>query len=228
MDTPAPENIINYLSEFINKERRERLKTILQQRTRRITVVLEDIYRAQNASAVVRTCECFGIQEIHIIENQNEYQLNPAIVQGASKWIELNRYKKENEDNATACINSLKEKGYHIVAMPKQNSKPVKELGIDKKLALCFGSEEPGLSENLIGLADELANIPVYGFTQSYNLSVSAAISLYELISRLKNADVNWQLDETDMTELYIEWLAKSTPTGQTLLKRYLEEAAGE
>ncbi len=224
-----PENIINHLSELVNAARRERLKTILKQRTRHLSVVLEDPCRSQNASAVVRTCECLGIQEIHIIENQHACQLNPAITKGASKWIELHRYKEEHKDNTTVCINGLREKGYRIIAMtPGQNNKPLEAIGIEKKLALCFGSEAAGLSETLFGLADAAATIPVYGFTQSYNLSVSVAISLYGLISRLKHGKVSWPLDKTDMSRLYIQWLAKSTPAGHTLLKKYRQDPADE
>ncbi len=224
MTTEKQQNIIDYLSGFINEERRERLAKILSQRTRHITVVLEDIYQSQNASAVVRTCECLGIQELHVIENRHEYRLNPAVVQGASKWIDLIKHNQAEQDNTRACIEQLKQRGYRIIAMaPAPAGKSVEQLDTRDKLALCFGSEEPGLSANLQALADETVRIPILGFTQSYNLSVSAGISLYTLVSILRNSTINWQLDESDATDLYIKWLAQSTQSGQSLLEKYLK-----
>ena len=223
--TDKQQNIIDYLSGFINDERRERLEKILRQRTRHITVVLEDIYQSQNASAVVRTCECLGIQELHVIENRHEYRLNPAVVQGASKWIDLIKYNRPEQDNTRACIENLRQRDYRIIAMdPAPAGKTLEQLDISAKLALCFGSEEPGLSANLQGMADETVRIPIHGFTQSYNLSVSAGICLFTLVSSLRNSGVNWQLDEQDSTSLYIKWLVQSTPSGEQLLENYLKQ----
>ena len=217
------QQIIDYLSGFINEERRERLREILRQRTRHITVVLEDIYQPQNASAVLRTCECLGIQEIHVIENHHEYRLNPAVVQGASKWIELVKHNRAGEDNTRACIETLRQRGYRVIAMaPASAGNTVEQLDVGNKLALCFGSEEPGLSATLMDLADETVRIPIHGFTRSYNLSVSAGISLYSLVTALRNSAVDWGLDEQDATDLYIKWLTLSTPSGERLLEDYL------
>ena len=226
--TEKQQIIIDYLSGFINEERRERLRNILRQRTRYITVVLEDIYQSQNASAVMRTCECLGIQEIHVIENRHEYRLNPAVVQGASKWIDLIKYNRAGHDNTHACIKQLKQRGYRIIAMaPAPAGKTVEQLDTRDKLAICFGSEDPGLSADLQALADETVRIPIHGFTQSYNLSVSAGISLYTLDTNLRNSSVNWQLDERDATDLFIKWLAQSTPSGEQLLENYLKQLEG-
>lgn len=228
MATEKQQNTIDYLSGFINEERRERLQQVLGERTRHITVVLEDVYHPQNASAVMRTCECFGIQELHVIENLYEYRLNPAVVQGSSKWIDLIRHNREEQDNSRACIEELKQRAYRIIAMdPAPGGKTVDQLDIGDKLALCFGSEEPGLSATLTDLADETVRIPIHGFTRSYNLSVSAGISLYILVTALKNSSVNWQLDERDATDLYIRWLAASTPAGEVLLEDYLKRIGG-
>ena len=223
--TEKQQHIIDYLSGFINEERRQRLGEILRQRTRHITVVLEDIYQPQNASAVVRTCECLGIQEIHVIENHHEYRLNPAVVQGSSKWIELVKHNQAEEDNTRACIDRLRQRGYRIIAMdPAPEGKTVEQLDVSNKLALCFGSEEPGLSAALQDLADETVRIPIHGFTQSYNLSVSAGISLFTLVTALRGSGVDWQLEERDATDLHIKWLAQSTPAGEQLLENYLKQ----
>lgn len=229
MTTEKQQNIIDYLAGFINEERRERLQQVLGERTRHITVVLEDIYQPQNASAVMRTCECLGIQELHVIENRHEYRLNPAVVQGASKWIDLVKHNREDQDNSRACLKNLRQRGYRIIAMdPAPEGKTVEQLDIGGKLALCFGSEEPGLSATLRDQADETVRIPIHGFTRSYNLSVSAGIALHTLVTAMRNSAADWQLDEDDATDLYIRWLAQSTPSGQTLLEDYLKQLEGQ
>lgn len=227
MDAEQKQQLIVSLSTVINEQRQLLLQQILAQRTRYITIVLEDIYQAQNTSAVIRTAECLGLQELHVIENKNEYQLNRAVVKGASKWIEINRYKEEGEDNTTSCLQKLKRRGYKIMAMTLQtDSIDLNELDLDQKIALCFGSEEPGLTETAHELADEYIKIPMCGFTQSFNLSVSAAISLQHLTARMRDSKINWQLDEEDKIDLYINWLSKSTPTGKVLLDKFIESSA--
>ncbi len=226
MTSEQQQDLINYLSGFINEQRRERLQRVLRERTRHITVALEDVYQPHNASAVVRTCECLGLQELHVIENRNEYRLNPAVVQGASKWIDLIRHNRPGQDNSRACIEQLKQRGYRIIAMhPAASGATPEQLDTGAKLALCFGSEEPGLSDTLHALADVTVSIPIHGFTQSYNLSVSAGISLYTLVTALKNSTVHWQLDAADSADLYIRWLAQSTPNGAQVLESYLKNA---
>ncbi len=215
--------LIDALAGVINPQRQELLHQVLDQRTRFITVVLEDIYQAQNASAVIRSAECLGLQELHIIENRNEYQLNPAVVQGASKWMQVTRHRNNQEDNTRPCLEALKQRGYRIVAMTlREGSQELESLQLHSRTALCFGSEEPGLSDIAHDLADEYVNIPMCGFTQSFNLSVSAGISLYHLCGQMRNSGLPWQLEENDRQNLLIDWLSKSTPTGKVLLQRFL------
>lgn len=217
------EALINYLCQYINEQRQSLLKTVLSHRTRYITVVLEDIYQTQNASAVLRTAECLGLQELHVIEKRNQYQLNADVVQGASKWIEINRYNDRSHNNTEHCLQALKERGYQIMAMTlQQGSQDLEQAPIDNKMALCFGTEETGLSDRAHELADSYIQIPMTGFTQSFNLSVSAGISLYQLMNRLRQSDIEWQLEKEDKINLLIDWLIKSTPTGPKLMKNFI------
>ena len=224
MDAEQKQTLIVKLSQVINEDRQQLLQQTLAQRTRYLTVVLEDIYQAQNASAVIRTAECLGLQEMHIIENDHEYQLNPAVVQGASKWIEINRHKNKNEDNTRACLHKLKDRGYKILAMTlREPSIDLQAVKLDSRLALCFGSEVPGLTDAAHELADEFIKVPMFGFTQSFNLSMCAGISLNLLTTQLRESKINWQLDGEDKLNLIIDWLSKSTPTGKVLLDKFIE-----
>lgn len=220
MNTEQRSNIIEKLTDVINDNRISLLKEILEQRTRYVTVVLDDIYRPQNASAIMRTSECLGIQNIHVIQERNEHKVNRGVVKGATKWIDLDCYSESKGRNE--CIASLKQQEYKIVAMSlSDNCIPLEQLPVNEKLALCFGCEETGLSKDIEDNADYKVQIPIHGFTQSYNVSVSAGISLYYLINKIKETDQDWQLNQAEKEKLLIEWLSKSTPTGEVLLQKY-------
>ena len=183
------EILTEYLRQFITDRKWALYNDIIQQRTRYITLVLEDIYQAQNASAVLRTCDCFGVQDVHIIENSNEFKLNPDVELGAAQWLNMNRYNSPG-NNTLDTINKLKSQGYRIVATtPHTNDTELENFNLEEgKIALFFGSELPGLSEIVMENADEFLKIPMYGFTESFNISVSAAIILHHLCHLLKKA----------------------------------------
>jgi tRNA (guanosine-2'-O-)-methyltransferase len=215
--------ILSKLGDVINDSRTALLEEVLDQRTRYLTVVLDDIHLAQNSSAVIRTCECIGIQDIHVIEDRNKHKTNRDVVKGSSKWIDLSRY--ENNNGRRECIERLKKLNYKIAVMTLNESNiALEELPVIEKLAICFGSEDTGLNKETESHADYKVQIPITGFTQSYNVSVSAGISLYYLMNKIKDTQQNWQLTSEQKEKLLIDWLSKSTPTGTALLDKYTEE----
>lgn len=205
------ENLISHLSEFVSPSRLETFKNVLAQRTRYLTVCLEDIYQSQNASAVLRTCDCLGIQDVHVIENKNKFDLNPEVVLGSSKWLDLQRYNEEGNNTVTA-LKKLKSDGYRIVATtPHKNDQNLDDIDLEKgKMALVFGTELTGLTDEALDLADEFLKIPIVGFTESFNISVSAAIIMYQLSQKLRKLDINWELSSEEYDELLLQWLRKS------------------
>ncbi|WP_282014605.1 TrmH family RNA methyltransferase [Marinifilum flexuosum] len=211
---------IQFLEEFATEKRKNLINENVDNRTRYITVALENIFQPQNASAVIRSCDCFGIQDLHVIENSNEYTLNPDVVMGSSKWVDLHRYN-EKDENTLDTINSLKEKGYRIVATtPHTNDVLLPDFDLSKgKSAFFFGTELTGLSDVVMNHADEFVKIPMYGFTESFNISVSAALVLNHLATEVRRTGVNWQLSEQESLELKLEWLKKSVKRGDELLE---------
>ena len=210
---------IRFLEEFLTDNRIHLINENIENRTRYITVVLENIFQPQNASAVIRSCDCFGVQDLHVIENSNEYTLNPDVVMGASKWVDLYRYNQKNE-NTLDTIQSLKNKGYRIIATtPHTNDVLLPEFDIKKgKAAFFFGTELTGLSDVVMKHADEFVKIPMYGFTESFNISVSAALTLSHLSNAIRTANVDWKLSEDEKLQLKLEWLKKSVQKGEKLL----------
>lgn len=218
------EKLIKYLAKLITEERWLLMNKIITERSRYITVVLEDIFQPHNASAVLRTCDCFGVQDVHIIENRNKYTVNPDVALGASKWLNLKTYS-DKEENTVECINQLKEKGYRIVATtPHTNDVKLEEFDLSKgKVALMFGSEQPGLTKTALNHADEFLKIPMFGFTESFNISVSASIILHHLRWKLNQSNINWQLSKAEKNEILLNWLRQSIKRSDVIEKDFLK-----
>ncbi len=202
-----PRALLEYMYGFISDNKKNKFESIIHERTRYITVVLEDIFQPHNASAVLRTCDVFGIQDIHIIENRNRYEVNPDVALGSSKWLTLVKYNRA-EDNTRDCLEKLKSKGYRIIATsPHRNDFTPINIPLDRKIALVFGTELEGLTETAMQMADDFVRIPMYGFTESLNISVSAAILISTLMERLRKSGIDWQLTEAEKTGVQLAWV---------------------
>jgi tRNA (guanosine-2'-O-)-methyltransferase len=202
------ERLYEYLCRFITDNKRSKIEEIVKWRTRYLTVVLEDIYQPHNASAVLRTCECFGIQDVHIIENRNKYTVNPDVVMGSTKWMDLHKYNGLPNNTPTA-LSALKQQGYRIVATtPHKNDCNINELDLSKgKVALVMGTEIDGITQTVFEMADEFVKIPMYGFTESFNISVTAAMCLHTLSDNLRNSELPWQLSAEEQMQLKTDWV---------------------
>lgn len=217
-------DLVRMLSEYVTPNKQSLIDEVLSQRTRHLTVVLEDIYHAQNASAVMRTCDCFGIQDLYITQKLHDYQVNPNVVRGASKWVTLHKFERE-EYSTERCFEDLRNKKYRIVGTtPSREVASIHELDITEKMAVVFGTELGGLTDYAREKVDELVHIPMYGFTESFNISVSAALILQELIARLKRSDIVWQLTEEEKEELKFEWYSRIVKRSDLHIKAYMEE----
>ncbi|NQT76124.1 MAG: RNA methyltransferase [Bacteroidetes bacterium] len=206
MELETKQALLSYLEGFITEHKRSLFDQLIKNRTRHITVVLEDIYQSQNASAVLRSCDCYGIQDVHIIENKNIYSIDPDVALGSSKWLNLIKYN-QGEENTLACFNALREAGYRIVATtPHKEDKLLDELDLSSKVALVFGTELEGLSGTAIEDADEYVKIPMYGFTESFNISVSAAIILHHLTEKMRRSGMGNKLTEEEMLDIRLMW----------------------
>ncbi len=209
-DISYHEKLIKYLERYVSANKQEKIRAALEERTRAVTVVVEDIFKPHNASAVLRTCDCFGLQDVHVIENRYSYNINPYVTRGASKWVDIYRYNDEHRNNTEACYQALKEKGYKIYATsPGKHSQNIGNIESNNKIALILGSEHDGLSDYALQYADEQVHIPMVGFTESYNISVTAAICLYEILGKMKQTDFPWQLSIAEKRTLQLEWYRK-------------------
>ncbi|MCH4822924.1 RNA methyltransferase [Gramella lutea] len=212
--------ILEYLQEYLTPRRKSLFEKVLAQRTNHLTVVAQDVYQLHNTSAVVRSCDVFGIQNIHVIEEKIPRRIDKEIAMGAQKWVDINRYSSTSD-----CVQKLKNDGYRIIATsPHDDSVMLDDFDISSPAALFFGTEKDGLSEEILKEADSTIKIPMVGFTESLNISVSAAIILQALTSKLKSSDVKWQLSDEEKAKMLLKWTKKSIKNSEQIIERYLNQ----
>jgi len=213
--------LTDYLDGFVSERRKGRLVEVLDERTNHLTVVLEDVYQSHNFSAVLRSADIFGIQNIHFIENRNKYKISEDVSMGSTQWLTLNRYQKF-ENNTRECITQLKNKGYRIVATSlNERSVTLDQLNVDKPIALIFGTELTGISEDVQDMADEFVYLPMFGFTESFNISVCAALCMHELSTKIRAQVPDYKLTDAERKEIYLEWLKVSVKKHELMIKEF-------
>ena len=210
------ERIIETLEEFVSENKQTQIDRVLARRTKHLSLVFEDIDKPHNVSAVLRTAECMGIQDLHFIKNKNDYTVNQNITQGAAKWVTLHHHNK-NKNNIASCYDLLRSEGYRIYATSlHETSRSIYELDPHEKTAIVFGTEADGISQEAGTAADGYVHIPMQGFTESFNLSVSAAIFLTVFKSQLKE----WPaLAEKEKLYLKSNWYRKIVREADLILK---------
>ena len=215
--------LLTYLEGFVTDKRKNLFRNILQDRTRHFTVVLEDIYQQHNASAVIRSCDIFGIQDVHVIENKYKSKVSRHIAKGSQKWLSFHNYK-EDKNNTIDCLENIKSKGYQIIATtPHNDSCVLHDFDITKKSAFVFGVEKAGVSDDVMKNADGFLKIPMVGFTESLNISVAAAIVLENLSHKLRNSTLDWALTVEEQQILYASWIEKTIKNVDEIKERFIE-----
>lgn len=210
-------DLLNHLESFLTENRRQRFNTVLPQRTKHFTVATEDVYQLHNTSAVIRSCDVFGIQEVNVIEEVNSKRIDREIAMGAQKWVDINRFNTVKD-----CVAHLKNRGYQIVATtPHSNDCELNDFDITLKSCFFFGRETEGLSDYVMDHADCFLKIPMVGFTESLNISVSAAIILQHVTSKLRKSNINWQLTEAELIEKRFDWIKKTIKNYDQIIERY-------
>jgi tRNA (guanosine-2'-O-)-methyltransferase len=209
--------LLEHLEYYLTDNRLERFQKVLAQRTKHFTVATEDVYQLHNTSAVIRSCDVFGIQEVNIVEEVNSKRIDREIAMGAQKWVDLNRY-----NTTKSCIEDLRTQGYQIVATsPHAEDCDLTDFDITKKSCFFFGRETEGLSQQVIDSADCFLKIPMVGFTESLNISVSAAIILQHVTSKLRKSNIKWRLTEAELIEKRFDWIKKTIKNYDAIVERY-------
>ena len=205
------------LSPYLTDARKQRFAEVLGQRTNWVTAVTEDLFDPHNISAVLRSCDGFGIQSAHIIEVNNPYRVSPGVAKGAAKWLDIERHT-----DTTHALRDLKSRGFAICCTtPHTDDTTPEELPLDRRVALVFGSEGPGITDAARAEADHFVRIPMYGFTESFNISVAAALTLQTVTRRVRASnDIDWRIPESDHPRILGDWASRTVKDAPGLLER--------
>jgi tRNA (guanosine-2'-O-)-methyltransferase len=208
---------LEYLETFLTDNRKERFLQVLANRTNHFTIAMEDVFQLHNTSAVMRSCEVFGIQELNVVEQKFGKRIDTEIAMGAQKWVDINRFNSMQN-----CMDDVRQKGYQIIATtPHNDSCMLHEFDITKPSAIFFGTEKEGLSQEVIDQADGYIKIPMVGFTESLNISVSAAIIIQDITSRLRQSNIDWKLSHEEVLEKRLAWAKNSIKDITRIEERY-------
>lgn len=214
------DDLLTYLEGYLTEERKQRFLEVLQNRTKFLTVAIEDVYQMHNTSAIMRSCDVFGVQEVHVVEDRFQKRLDKNIAVGAEQWVDMHKY-----EDASECISKLRQSGYQIIATtPHNDSQLLPDFFPKKKTAVFFGTEKEGLSEEVMQQADGYLKIPMVGFSESLNVSVSAAIIIQDLAQKIRKSNVDWQLSQDEILEKRLDWTKKSIKSVEAIIERYLSE----
>lgn len=216
------QRLYEILSEHLTDRKRTLFDKVVNNRTRYLTIVLEDIYQAQNTSAIQRTAESWGIQDLHIIENEHYFKHHKRIAKGAGNWLTLHRYN-QNGNNSEACFRRLKKEGYRIaVTMLDDEAENIHEMDLSQKTAVVFGTELTGISKTALKYCDSKIVIPTYGFTESLNVGAAAAVVANVLTERVrKEYPQHWTLSDEEKLALKVEWSKQTIYWSQHLVEMY-------
>lgn len=214
------QKIFQHLQQFLTDERLEKINHFAPESSDFVLPVIEDVFQFRNAAAIVRSVEACGFHKIIAMESEHEFNPNLRVTKGAETWVEVEKLP-HNMDS----LREIKNRGYKILAVsPENNATMLSDYDLKEPVALVFGTEAAGVSEEILDFADETLAIPMYGFTQSFNVSVAAAICVYELKQKLLRSNLDYKLSEEKLWEMKVRWAMNSIKSGEQILAKYLRE----
>lgn len=224
------DDLIEHLEEVLLAERLDKMKRVLEQRTSYVQFLVEDVQKIHNAHAVLRSAECMGIQHVHFSKlSPGKQKVAPGIVKGSHKWVDLHVVQGNDPEEYAKYLDGLKQEGFRLLAAePSDKSLALEAIPLDQPMILLFGTENFGLSELAKSKADLHYHIPMVGFTESYNVSVSAAMSLHAILLRLKNSPYSWQMSIQERKKTLAKWMISDVHKPQVHIKKALRRTLSE
>lgn len=209
-----------YLKQFLTDERLRKIEHFAPESSDFVLPVLEDVYQFRNAAAIVRSVEACGFHKVVALQEENNFEPNLKVTKGADTWVEVEKLPRNMES-----FQKIKDKGYKIVVVSlENNAKMLPEYEITEPIALVFGTEMEGVSQEILDFADETLAIPMYGFTRSFNVSVAASLCMYELKQKLLKSGIDYKLNEEKLLRMKIRWAVNSVKSGKQILAKYLKD----
>jgi len=213
-----PGRVVELLEPYLRPARLERFRSVLGRRTRHITALLERVHDPHNLSACVRSCDAFGVQHLHIVPEVGvKLKLSRKVASGAQRWVSLHIHP-----TSAAAISALREEGYALYATAlggKAPTIPVRDTPLDRPVCIVFGNERDGVSDEVLASVDGNVIVPMYGFVDSFNISVAFALTLHTLRDRLAAAGRSaGDLSPEERIHLLDRWVLSDVPRAEDVL----------
>jgi tRNA (guanosine-2'-O-)-methyltransferase len=209
-----------YLKQFLTDERLRKIEHFAPESSDFVLPVLEDVYQFRNAAAIVRSVEACGFHKVVALQEENNFEPNLKVTKGADTWVEVEKLPRNIES-----FQKIKDKGYKIVVVSlENNAKMLPDYEITEPIALVFGTEMEGVSQEILDFADETLAIPMYGFTRSFNVSVAASLCMYELKQKLMKSGIDYKLNDEKLLRMKIRWAVNSIKSGEQILAKYQKD----
>ncbi len=206
---------LDIIRQALRPERWAKMERALNHRLGAVRVVIENLHHPHNLSAVMRTCEGLGVQHLHVVDTRENTVPSRRITLGAHKWLAIHRHDRFEE-----CGRDLKTRGFRLyAAMLDPGAVALEEIPVDAPVALLFGNERDGVSPEARAWCDGAYTIPMYGFVQSFNVSVAVAVSLYSVTQRVRQRPDGGLLTAEERREVLGQWLPKSLRFGRRLVR---------
>lgn len=218
----GPETVCRALESLLTPERIARIDSVLDARLASLTAAVEDTYDPHNAAATIRTSEALGLQELHVIEPGERFSAVKGVTRGAHRWIELHRWP-----GAEVAAAGLKARGFRVYAtLPDARAVSIEDVDVSTPVAVIFGNEHEGVSPAAIAACDGTLTVPMFGFTESYNLSVTVGLAMSRLAARRRaHLGAQGDLDPERRARLRARWFALRIRAAVNVVERKL--AAG-
>lgn len=213
----SDEQIIEQIGPFLTDVRKNKIENVLSKRCSKIPIILEDIYDAGNIFAVFRSAESLGFQHVHLIEQEIERKKLPnRSRRNSQKWLSIHDWH-----STTKCIHHLRSENFKIAATDVSASMGIDEIDFSRPTAVLFGNEHHGVQQNTLEMADYVFKVPMQGFTESFNISVAVAISLYHIYQeRQHSPGGHADLSNDDKKNLRARFYLRSYEHAEQLLKK--------
>ncbi len=215
-DFEAKREFYEMLSKELTPHKKALFEEKVRHRTRHFTLGLENMMKTQNASALMRTADAFGVQRVDVYDKEERWSVSSGISKGVEKWLDVSFFNTYDEGDALTWATRLKEKGHKLyVTALDAKARPVNSLDPKVPATICFGNEKEGASATLLEAADETVYIPMQGFVESFNVSVSCGIVMHHMTLGMERAGIARGLEPEDELDTLIQWALRTVPQPQ-------------
>ena len=224
IDEHGPAKVTEILEPMLTAERLARIDSVLAARLTSVVPIVEDTYDPHNAAAAIRTTDAVGLCELHVVEPDARFSASHGVTRGAHKWIDMHRHH-----NMTDCVTELRARGFRVYSTAMSAPLTIDDVPVDRPVAVAFGNEHAGLTPEAVTVCEGAVSVPMFGFVESLNLSVTVALAMTTLAKRRRaHIGAIGDLPEDRRARLRARWIALKIRAATGIVERVLKSGNGQ